>query len=96
MSIPLYRIRYILKISTDRLKHAKIYTEKNIISSGTLNCELALSFDGKKKQLIDQLIYESIAQFAIGREKKDSKIAEDIPHDLLAQDGRRRRYGTPS
>jgi hypothetical protein len=96
MGIPIYRIHHILKVSTDRLKHTEINTEKSISSSNTLYDEFDLSFDGKKKRLIDQLISESIAQFTTGRGRKERKIAEDIPHDLLAEDGRRRLYGTPS
>jgi hypothetical protein len=96
MDTPIYRIRHILKVFTDCLKHTQINTEKNLTSSSTLYDEFGPSFDGKKKQLIDQLISESKAQFTTGRERKERKIAEDIPHDLLAEDGRRRLYGTPS
>jgi hypothetical protein len=77
-------------IGQSRVKHTQINTEKDLTSSSTLYGEFGLSFDGKKKQLIDQLISESIAQFTTGRERKERKIAEDIPHDLLAEDGRRK------
>jgi hypothetical protein len=90
MDILIYRIHYFLKISTDRLIYQKINTGKGVNSSSIFNDDLDISFDGKKKKLIDQLIYESIAQLTTDQEKKDSKTVEDIPHDLPAENGKRR------
>jgi hypothetical protein len=96
MVIPLYRIQYILKVLIDRFKHIGIDHEKNLISSSTLSDDIALSIDGRNKQLANQLIYESIAQFTTGREQEDSLLAEDISYELLVEDGRRRFDGSPS
>jgi hypothetical protein len=96
MSMPLYRIQYILKVSTERFKHTQIDSEKDMISSIGSRDEIAQSFDGKNKQFANQLIYESIALFTTGRKRKNSQIVEYIPDALLAEDRRRRLYGTPS
>jgi hypothetical protein len=96
MDIPLYRIKYILKVSIDHFKHTQIDSEERRISSSTLNDDISLSFEGRNKKFVNQLVYESIAQFTTGREQKDREIIEDIPYDLLARDGRGRLYGTPS
>jgi hypothetical protein len=94
--MPLYRIEYILKISTERFKNQKTESEKELIPSSSLNEGITLSFDDKNKQLVNQLIYKSIALFTTGRGHKDSKITEDITDELLAEHRRRRLYGTPS
>ena len=91
-----YRIQYILKLSIDRFKHIVKDHEKKIVSSSASNDDISLSIDGRNKQLANQLIYESIAQFTTGREQEDSLLAEDISYELLVEDGRRRFYGTPS
>ena len=95
MEIPTYRIHHILKVYTDRLKRRQINTEKNIILSGTFYDALIWSFDGKKKQLIDQLVSESIDQLTTVRERQERKNAEDVLHDILAEIGRRKQYGSP-
>jgi hypothetical protein len=87
MSVPLHRINYILKFETDRLKSTIIGEKKLIIYSIHLDDKISLSLEGKTKKLVDQVIYESIAQIAIGREKRDRKIAEDITPDLFTDDG---------
>ena len=87
MSIPLYRIQHILKISADRIKYVTIDRRTRNIDSICSDDKIFLSLDKKNKNLVDQLIYESIAQIAIGTEKRDRKIAEDIPYDLFAHDG---------
>ena len=95
MNIPMHLVHHILKVYTDRIKRKEINIDENIVSINALYDEFSLSFDGKKKQLIDQVISESIAQFTTIQERKESKIDEGIPHDIFAEDGRRKLYGTP-
>ena len=94
MDIPTYRINHILKVYTDRLKRLQINAEKNIVLSSIFYDELILSFDGKKKQLRDQLVSESVSQFTTVRERQERKIVEDVLHDIFAEYGRRKQYGS--
>ena len=96
MDIPFYRIQYILKLSVDRFKHILTDSKKSIISSSTSNDAIALLFEGRNKQFVNQLIYESIAQFTTGREQKVREIIEDLPYDPFAVNGRGRLNGTLS
>jgi hypothetical protein len=90
-----YRIYQILKIYTDHFKRRQINTEENIKLSSTFYDGMILSFDGKKKQLIDQLVSESISQFTTVREKQEKKLVDDVLHDIFAENGRRKQYGSP-
>ena len=94
MDSPTDRIHQILKIYTDRFKRRQINTEKNIKLSNNFYDDLILSFDGKKKQLIDQLVSESLSQFTTVRERQEKKLVE--LHDIFAENGRRKQYGSPS
>ncbi len=89
-------IYYIVEVSTDRFKHPIADTENSIISSITVNDDIALLLDGKNQQLANQLIYESVARFTPEHGQKDRKVTEDIPDELLAEDRSRRLYGTSS
>jgi hypothetical protein len=94
MDIPTHRIHQRLRFYTDQLKFTETNTPKKTISSNTLQDEFMLSFDGKKKQLIDQVISEAIGQLTTRMwERQKHKIAEDISHDILPEDGRRKLYG---
>lgn len=95
MDSSIYRIHQILKIYTDRFKHSQINAEKNIELSNTFYEGLIWSFDGKKKQLIDQLISESVSQFTAVRKRQEKKLVEDVLHDIFAENGRRKQYGSP-
>ena len=95
MDSPTDRIYQILKIYMDRFKRRQINTEKNIKLSNNFYDDLILSFDGKKKQLIDQLVSESISQFTTVREKQEKKLVEDVLYNIFAENGRRKQYGSP-
>ena len=95
MDSPTDRIHQILKIYTDRFKRRQINTEKSIKLSNNFYDDLILSFDGKKKQLIDQLVSESLSQFTTVRERQEKKLVEDVLHDIFAENGRRKQYGSP-
>jgi hypothetical protein len=95
MDSPTDRIHQILKIYTDRFKRRQINTEKNIKLSNNFYDDLILSFDGKRKQLIDQLVSESISQFTTVRERQEKKLVEDVLYNIFAENGRRKQYGSP-
>ena len=95
MDVPKYRIHQILKVYTDRLKRRQINAEKNIVLSSIFYDELILSFDGKKKQLRDQLVSESVSQFTTVRERQERKIVGDVLQDIFAENGRRKQHGSP-
>jgi hypothetical protein len=95
MDSPTDRIHQILKIYMDRFKRRQTNTEKNIKLSNNFYDDLILSFDGKKKQLIDQLVSESLSQFTTVRERQEKKLVEDVLHDIFAENGRRKQYGSP-
>lgn len=94
MGIPLYRVYFILKVSTDHFKHTTSDVKQNMVSSGTENGNIALSLDAKNQQLANRLIDESITRFTMEYDQKDIKVAEDVSDELLAEDRRRRLYGT--
>jgi hypothetical protein len=90
MAIPTHRIHHLLRLYTDQLKFTETNTSKKTIFSNTFQDEFRLSFDGKKKQFIDQVISEAIGQLTTHAwERKEHNIAEDIPHDIFSKDGRR-------
>jgi len=95
MDSPTDRIHQILKIYTVRFKHRQINPEKSIKLSNNFYDDLILSFDGKKKQLIDQLVSASLSQFSTVRERQEKKLVEDALHDIFAENGRRKQYGSP-
>jgi hypothetical protein len=95
MDVPKYRIHQILKVYTDRLKRRQTKAEKKFIVSSTFYDELLLPFDGKKKQMMNQFISESINQFTTVRERQERKIVDDVLHDIFTENGRRKQYGSP-
>jgi len=94
MGIPLYRVYFILKVSTDRFKQTTSDIKKNMISSGIEYGDITLSLNAKNKQLANQLIDESIARFTMEYDQRDIKVTDDVSDELLAEDRRRRLYGT--
>jgi len=94
MGIPLYRVYFILKVSTDRFKQTTSVIKKNMISSGIEYGDITLSLNAKNKQLANQLIDESIARFTMEYDQRDIKVTDDVSDELLAEDRRRRLYGT--
>jgi hypothetical protein len=94
MGIPLYRVYFILKVSTDHFKHTTLDIKKNMIAASIEYGDIALSLDAKNKQLANQLIDESIARFTMEYNQEDIKVTDDVSDELLAEDRRRRLYGT--
>jgi len=95
MAIPTHRIHHLLRFYTDQLKFIETNTSQTTIFPNPFQDDFRLSSDGKKKQLIDQLISQAIRQLATHVwERKEHNIAENIPHDIFPEDGRRKLYGT--
>jgi hypothetical protein len=93
--IPTYRINHLLRGYTAEIKHDNADGETNNICLNTFKNDQILSPDGKKNQLMDQLISEAIVHFTTcAWEKKEQKIAGDILGDLSGENGRRKPYGT--
>ena len=95
IDIPTYRIHHLLRSYTAAVKHDTVDSENTNISLNIFNNNQMLSPNGKKNQLIDQIISEAIAHFTTCVwEKKAQKIAGDILGDLSGENGRRKAYGT--
>jgi hypothetical protein len=93
MDILTDRIHQCLRFYTDQLKFTEMNTSTMSVSSTNFQDEFRLSSDGKKKQLIDQVISEAIGQITMCvRESPARKIAEDIAHDIFSEDGGRKLY----
>jgi hypothetical protein len=93
--IPEYRIHYLLRSYTEKIKHKHINTEVENTGLDTFLNDQLLSSDGKKHQLIDQFICEAITHFTTRMcGKNEPKIAGDILRDLSSEHGRRKPYGT--
>ena len=93
--IPTYRINHLLRGYIAEIKHDNADGETNSLCLNTFKNDQILSPDGKKNQLMDQLISEAIVHFATcAWGKKEQKIAGDILGDLSGENGRRKPYGT--
>src|SRR5262245_64578894 len=97
MDIDIYahRIHHLVRNYTEKIKYENINRESNnIYLNFPQNSQILLS-NGKKNQLIDQLISEAIVHFTrCVWEKKEPKVARDILHHLSGENGRRKLYGT--
>jgi hypothetical protein len=93
--IPENHIQHLLRIYTQRIKHKHENTEVVNMCLDTFFNDQLLSSDGKKHQLIGQLICEAIIYFTTCMSgKNEHKIAGDILRDLSSEHGRRKPYGT--
>jgi hypothetical protein len=92
--IPIYRINHLLRGYTAAIKHDNAGREINNICLNAFKNDQILSPDGKKNQLMDQLISEAIIHFTTcAWEKNKQKIAGDLLGDLSGENGRRKPYG---
>jgi hypothetical protein len=93
--IPTYRINHLLRGYSAEIKHDNAAGETNNICLNTFKNDQILSPDGKKNQLMDQLISEAIVHFTTCVwEKNEQKIAGDIMSDLSGENGRRKPHET--
>jgi hypothetical protein len=92
---PEYRVHYLLRSYTEKIKYKQRNREVDSTCLDIFLNDRLLSSDGKKNQLIDQLICEAITYFRTRMcGKNEPKIAGDILRDLSSEHGRRKPYGT--
>lgn len=95
IDIQTYRINQLLRRYRAAIKYDKAGIESYNISLNPFNNDQILSANGKKNQLMDQLISEAIVHFTTCVwEKKEQKIAGDIMGDLSGENGRRKPHET--
>jgi hypothetical protein len=84
------RIYYILRVCIDRLGSKPLHTSKQIISSNPFQGEFRLSRDGKKKQLMEQLVTEAVVLLTthVSGERKQG-VSENMSQYIPPKDGRR-------
>jgi hypothetical protein len=89
-----YRIHYLLRRYIKSIHHDTVDAKNEKISLDLFVYDRMLSSDGKKNQLIDQIISEAIAHFTTGVwEDKAQMIAGDLLGALSGDKGRRKAYG---
>jgi hypothetical protein len=91
----MHYMQRILRIYTDQEKHEQINPHENFSNLSNSTCDFSLSAEGKRKQLIDQLISKAVIQLAacIGV-RKEVELAEDSPHDIFPEDRGSKLHGT--
>lgn len=95
IDIQTYRINQLLRSYRAAIKYDKAGIESYNISLNPFNNDQILSANGKKNQLMDQLISEAIVHFTTCVwETKEQKIAGDIMGDLSGENGRRKPHET--
>jgi hypothetical protein len=95
IDIQTYRINQLIRSYRAAIKHDTADIESYNISLNLFNNDQILSPNGKKNQLMDQLISEAIVHFTTCVwEKNKQKIAGDIMSDLSGENGRRKPHGT--
>jgi hypothetical protein len=87
IDISIRHIQPILRVYTDQVKLEQINSRGNFSNSSNSMGDFSLSAEGKRKQVIEQLISKAVIQLAacIGV-RKEAKIAEDSPQDIFPED----------
>ena len=95
MNIHTYRIHYLLRSQIEKIKHGQGGSESdNICWTSFLNNQLQSS-NGKKHQLVDQMVCKAIIHFTTCTwAKNEHKNAGDILPNLSGENGRRKPYAT--
>jgi hypothetical protein len=95
IDIQTYRIKQLIRGYRAAIKYDKACIESYNISLNPFNNDQILSANGKKNQLMDQIISEAIVHFTTCVwEEKEQKIARDIMGDLSGENGRRKPHET--
>jgi hypothetical protein len=90
MDISPYQIQHVLRVYVNRLKSQELDTSKRLSSSPAAQDEVKLLDEGKKKQLVAQVLSQVVGQLATRRrEQEDVKAAEDGSHAVPPNEGRR-------
>jgi hypothetical protein len=94
-NISVFRIQHLLRYYTEKIKYDKLSIKSNNMCLNTFLTDQILSSQGKKNQLIDQVVTEAIIHFTTCVwERKQQEIAGDILGDLSGEHGKRKPYGT--
>jgi hypothetical protein len=94
-NISWFWIHHLLRSYTEKIKYGKLSLESDNMCLNAFLADQILSSQGKKNQLIDQVVAEAIIHFTTCVwEKKEQEIAGDILGDLSGEHGRRKPYGT--
>ena len=95
MDVQAYQVSYIIKLYTCQIKSEQIHEKDLSIPLNAFDNALTLSAEGKRKQLIDQLISEAVIRLtSCIYERKEIRLGENITHDTFPESGRRKFYGT--
>jgi hypothetical protein len=87
-----HRIDHLLRVCIDRLKSEPLQLPvlEKIIPSHSLQGEFNLSREGKKKQLIDQLVTEAVVLLTAHVSKKNAhEVSKETIQPNSAESGRR-------
>ena len=73
MDISICRIDHLLKVYADQLRATQVQTSRKTMLSHTVPNEFGLSAEGKRKQFIEQLVAEAVAQLTAHVSIKNSQ-----------------------
>ena len=92
MHISSYQVQHVLRVYTNQLKSQKLDAVKKMVASPLPQDEVTLSEEGKKKQLMGQVLSQVVGQLTTrAREQEHAEIAGDLP----PEEERREAYGNP-
>ena len=90
MDSSMYQVQYVLKVYADRLKSQKLNTATSLIVPTVAQHEVELSSEGKKKQLVAQVLSRVVGLLTTQKLEQDEvKAAEDSLHAILPEERRR-------
>ena len=90
MDISPYQVQHVLRVYANRLKSQKLETAKRLSASTAAQDEVKLSDEGKKKQLVAQVLSQVVGQLTTRRqEQEEVKAAEDSLYAVPPDEGRR-------
>ena len=93
--ILIYRIHHLIKMHKSATKQDDSEGKTTEIHLNVFDNAHILSPNGKKNQMIEQIISEAIVHFTTYEwNKNEKKIGGDILRDLSGENGRMKAYGT--
>ena len=90
MDISPYQVQHVLRVYVHRLKSQELDTSKRLSSSPAAQDEIKLSGEGKKKQLVAQVLSQVVGQLATRRRgQEEFKATADGSHAVSPDEERR-------
>jgi hypothetical protein len=90
MDISSYQVQHVLRVYMNRLKSQELGTSKRLSSSPSAQDEVKLPGEGKKQQLVAQVLSQVIGRLATRRRRQEEvKAAEDGSDAVSPDEGRR-------